>query len=133
MQFQLTDVSEEKITVNRPTLHKTGTHAITNCRQNSLHEVILPDFAACILSCMTLCNSLACTIFLLLFHAQQNVPKLQSARTSAQAQNTNFQSKFECNVHPTSNLLEVISTVKCIAKENVVPDEHSFPGQQNKL
>lgn len=33
---------------NRPTLSITGTHAIVNCTLNSLREVILPVFAACI-------------------------------------------------------------------------------------
>jgi len=46
---------------------------------------------------------------------------------------SNFQSKFECNIHPTSHTLEVISAVECIAKENVVPDEHSFPKRETQL
>ena len=46
---------------------------------------------------------------------------------------TNFQSKFACKIHPTSHILEVISAVECIAEENVVPDEHSFPRRGTEL
>ena len=36
---------------NRPTLSTTGTHTITNRRQNSLREAILPVFISCVPSC----------------------------------------------------------------------------------
>ena len=37
---------------NRPTLSMTGTHTITNRRQNSLREAILPVFISCVPSCV---------------------------------------------------------------------------------
>lgn len=95
--------------------------------------MILPGFAACIPSCidtlqLAVMYNFSTTAACPTECTQATVCK--DSWTLAQAQNTNFQSKFECNIHPTSDLLEVISTVKCIAKENVVPDEHSFPGKE---